>query len=686
MLIEQPRGDLWHLLATPQWYPRFFRGIGSTTKGFDPPSDKSASYSAHVGGDTIAVCDIKFRVQETRPGADLLIEGIESGWCCSVRLADDPDTGGTRMTGALFKISLAHPRLAEIDNSTITSWVRDGLIRAAEYLSNAPTAKVINSGELPLLHLSVAKKMFSTKIVDIAGALIRPGRSVRQAGSLMRWGFTLAGGYAAAQALTPSGVAIIDDSGKHSFDRIHHRSSWLAAGLADLGIREGATVGLLARNHAAMVEAMVACDKLGIDTVLINTGLSARQIDDIAARQQLAAVIVDDEFDSLVHNLPEGTIRIATRADTTIPWRVTLQELTGALNRALPRARRPGRQIVLTSGTSGTPKAAMRPLPKGFGTVAAMLSKLPLQINERMMIAAPLFHSWGLGLLQISTPVHATVVLQDKFDAETCLRGVARHRCTSLMVVPIMLQRLLDLPASVRARYDTSSLRVIASSGSPLPGSLATQVMDTFGDVLFNFYGSTEVSWATVADPTDLRIAPNTAGRPPLGTQLSVLGEDGNVVPIGAVGRIFVGNEMLFDGYTNATDPKVSGNLMDTGDLGYLDADGMLFVSGRDDEMIISGGENVFPRPVEDVLAMLPQIDEVAVIGVPDQEFGQRLAAFVVPHLDANLDVDMLRNYIRNRLNRFSVPRDITFLDELPRNATGKVLKRLLERGEFDLA
>ena len=381
-----------------------------------------------------------------------------------------------------------------------------------------------------------------------------------------------------------------------------------------------------------MVEIAVACGKLGVDLVMINTGMSPRQIEELVARHQLAAIFTDDEFDELIYSLPSTLLRISTRDESALGDRLTSGELIEADADGYPRPATPGTQIVLTSGTSGTPKAAKRPHPKGFGTVAAMLSKLPLQMHERMLIAAPLFHSWGFGLLQISTPIRATVVLQERFDAEACLAAVAEHRCTSLMLVPIMLQRLLDLPVAVRARYDTSSLRVIASCGAPLPGLLAIQVMDVFGDVLYNFYGSTEVSYATVATPADLRAAPATAGRPVLGTKVAVLDEFGDVMPIGAVGRIFVGNEMLFDGYMNAVEPQISDQLMDTGDLGYLDADGRLFICGRDDDMIISGGENVFPRPVEDALAMLPQIEEVAVIGVPDDEYGQRLAAFVVPH------------------------------------------------------
>jgi acyl-CoA synthetase (AMP-forming)/AMP-acid ligase II len=347
--------------------------------------------------------------------------------------------------------------------------------------------------------------------------------------------------------------------------------------------------------------------------------------------------------------------------------------------------KKPGKLVVLTSGTTGTPKGARRPTPPGFGAIAAMLSRMPLRRDEVMLLAAPLFHAWGLAALQVSTPLLATVVLMERFDAEECLKTIALQRCTALVLVPVMLQRILELPAAVVNRYDTSSLKVVASSGSPIPGAAVLKFMDTFGDILYNFYGSTEVSWATIADPSDLRVAPTTAGRPPLGTRIAILDKAGDPLPIGAVGRIFVGNDMLFDGYTNAASPAVEDQLMDTGDLGYLDASGRLFVAGRDDEMIISGGENVFPRPVEEAIAVLPQVADVAVVGVPDPEFGQRLAAFVVCADGASLDEAMVKGYVRNRLSRFSIPRDVTFVDQLPRTATGKILKRRLTDGQFPL-
>jgi acyl-CoA synthetase (AMP-forming)/AMP-acid ligase II len=307
-----------------------------------------------------------------------------------------------------------------------------------------------------------------------------------------------------------------------------------------------------------------------------------------------------------------------------------------------------------------------------------MLARIPLRAGERMFVAAPLFHTWGLAAMQISMPLRATLVLQRRFDAERTLRAIAEHQCTALFAVPIMLQRILDLPERVRRRYDLSSLRIVASSGSALPGSFVTEFMNVFGDILYNLYGSTEVSWASIADPVDLRAAPTTAGRCPPGTRVGVFDDNLRPVPPGAEGQLFVGNEMLFEGYTEGGSLPMAHQMMSTGDRGYLDADGRLFITGRADEMIVSGGENVFPRPVEEVLISLPEVQDVAVVGVPDNEYGQRLAAYIVLRHGARLDADAVREHVHHRLARFAVPRDVYFVSELPRNATGKVLKRLL--------
>jgi acyl-CoA synthetase (AMP-forming)/AMP-acid ligase II len=291
-----------------------------------------------------------------------------------------------------------------------------------------------------------------------------------------------------------------------------------------------------------------------------------------------------------------------------------------------------------------------------------------------------LFHTWGFAHLALAMLLGSTVVLRRRFDPEECLTVTDEERCDSLVVIPVMLQRILDLPQEVRDRHPLPHLKVTAASGSALPGDLALEWMDAFGDNLYNVYGSTEVAYASIATPRDLREAPTSAGRPPWATVVKILDRDGVEVPRGESGRIFVGNGLLFEGYTGASgdvveSKEVIGGLMATGDIGRYDERGRLHVEGRDDEMIVSGGENVFPQEVEDCLTRHESVVEAAAIGVADAEFGQRLKVFLVVEEPAP-SVDELKNWVKLNLARYKVPRDFVFLGELPRNATGKILKR----------
>ncbi|MEV6279563.1 AMP-binding protein [Nocardia sp. NPDC051832] len=677
---------MWDLLLEPQTYTRMFTGIGAAEREETSETQVILLIRASTSGTEITVPPIHLVVARERELLEL--QCPSTGSFVAVRLRNTVDAGSerakTRVSVTVFGAGRVlryggRPGAAEPDNAAVVAWVRAGLTRIAEVIQGAPTSVLIN-GE------TAASKSAATRLqVGIARQLVTTGvvrsyrfdRGLKQLGGLAKWGFNLAGGYAAAAAYTPKRLGLIDPDVAYTFTEVHQRTHQLAAALGTLGFGARTSIGLLARNSAPMVECMVAAGKLGVDTVLLNTGLSAGQIEEVVLRHGLAAIFRDDEYDHLLKYVSPTIPRYSTsppRPDGPL----NLDDLMGLDAPSFARPPQPGRLIVLTSGTSGTPKSARRPHPKGFGTVAALLSRIPFRMDETMLVPAPLFHTWGLAALQISTPIRASVVLPERFDAEDTLRLIEQHRVSALVVVPVMINRILDLPPHVLAHYDRSSLRIVASCGAPLAGSTVERFQQTFGDTLYNVYGSTEVSWATIADPADLRAAPTTAGRPPLGTKVAILDNDFRPVPRGVTGRIFVNNHMLFDGYTDATPPAEAEGMLDTGDLGYIDADGLVFVAGRDDEMIISGGENVFPRPVEEALSHLPQVSEVAVVGVPDREYGQRLAAFVVTRPGFGLDREMVRTYIRHRLSRFSVPRDVTFLDALPRNATGKILKRTL--------
>jgi len=526
-------------------------------------------------------------------------------------------------------------------------------------------------------------KAGGVKVLADAGIVrpVRPDKLVGVVKTLRDWGRGPASGYITSGLLCPDATAIVDERGALSFGELDRRTNALANSFAAAGIGAGDGVGVMCRNHRGFVEATVAAAKLGADVLYLNTAFAGPQLAEVVEREGPKALVYDEEFSGLLEQAGEGALRFIAWHDGDGGADPTLEQLIAAgPDRRPPTPDRVGRTVILTSGTTGAPKGANRASPQSLDPAISLLSKIPLKRGQTTHIAAPLFHSWGFAHFTIGLMLNSTLVLHRRFDPEASLAAIAGARADSLVVVPVMMQRILDLPAQTRAKYDTSSLSIVAASGSALPGDLATEWMDEYGDTLYNLYGSTEVAWATIASPGEMRAAPGTAGTPPRGTVVRLYDEQGQPVPAGETGRIFVGNELLFDGYTGGGTKDEIDGLMATGDVGRFDTAGRLFVEGRDDEMIVSGGENVFPKEVEDLLARHEAIKEAAALGVPDDEFGQRLIAFVVLEPGAEVGEDGLKAHVKQNLARYKVPREIRFLDELPRNATGKVLKRELKQ------
>jgi acyl-CoA synthetase (AMP-forming)/AMP-acid ligase II len=529
----------------------------------------------------------------------------------------------------------------------------------------------------------VGTKLFTARTLAAAGVL-HPGRPDHVLGAvlaLLRFGPTPAGGYGASAQRYGDEVALIDELGTLTFREVDERTNALAHGLAANGIGEGDSVGLMCRNHRGFVESVIACSKLGAHVLFLNTAFSAPQLSDVAQREKPKALIYDHEFEELIHDASRRRKRFIAwhDADESRPKDPLLEEMAASGDTAAvsPPSER-GKAIILTSGTTGTPKGASRSQPRSLDPAAALLAMIPLKAREKTMIAAPMFHSWGFVHFTLGMSLSSTLVLKRKFDPEATLSLTAQHECTALIVVPVMMQRILELPEETLRQYDLSKLRVVAVSGSALPGGLSDRWMDLFGENVYNLYGSTEVAWASIATPEDLRAAPGTAGRPPHGTIVRLYDDDGNPVAEGETGRIFVGNEMQFEGYTGGGSKDDIDGLLSSGDVGHFDEAGRLFVDGRDDDMIVSGGENVFPAEVEDLLAGHEAVVEVAVFGVEDEQFGQRLKAVVVVRDGASVGEDDIKKHVKSNLAGYKVPRDVEFVDELPRTSTGKVLKREL--------
>lgn len=514
-----------------------------------------------------------------------------------------------------------------------------------------------------------------------AGVLLpgHPLRVARQLSSLGVWGLGIAGELRQAAARSPGAIAVIDERrGAVTYAALLDGADRAAAVLLGVGLAPGDRLGLLCRNHLMLVELLAAAGSLGADVVLLNTGLAPSQVKATCDEQEIALLVHDDEFTSLVDE--SGAVGGARTSALT-----ESEFLSGMAQAVRPHLSPPtssGRTIVLTSGTTGSPRGARRPVPRGIGDLASMLDRIPLRVRETVLLSAPIFHTWGLAGLQLSLALRSTIVLQRQFDPAAARRALRVQGCHVMFAVPVMLHRMLRLPSERSTTGPVGAdggerLRVVAVSGSALPEGLARTFMAAYGPVLYNLYGSTEVSLATVADPRDLTRAPASAGRPPLGTRIAVVDATGGSAPDGTTGRIFVGNDMVFDGYTSGPQKEVWHGLVATGDLGHLE-DGLLFVEGREDDLVISGGENVHAAEVEAALTLIAGVMEAAVLGVDDAEFGQRLVAYVVPEPGVMLRAEALQTHLASRVARHARPREVVIVDALPRNETGKVLVREL--------
>lgn len=532
--------------------------------------------------------------------------------------------------------------------------------------------------DLPSTLAARASGVATTARVLGRAGVIRPygPRTLLDIGRVvLRWGTGPAGGFATLAARDPHQVGVVDELGELTWGELQRRTNSLARALAERGVREGDSVAVMCRNHRGFVDATIAVAKLGADILYLNTAFAGPQLVDVLEREAPSMVIHDEEFSGLLAGADlERRVLAWTEGDPGTDE--TLERLVTAYDEGdLHPPTRHARIVILTSGTTGTPKGAPRK-EAGIDAAVSLLSRMPLRAGWRTHIAAPLFHTWGFAHLALAMLLGSTVVLRRTFDPVEALRTTQAERCQSMVVIPVMLQRILALDPEQLEGVDLSRVEVVASSGSALPATLAQAWMDRFGDNLYNIYGSTEVAYASIATPEDLRADPTSAGKPPFGTVVRILDEQGSELAQGETGRIFVGNGLLFEGYTNGGSKEVVEGLMSSGDVGWFDEAGRLHVAGRDDDMIVSGGENVFPQEVEDCLITHESVREVAAVGVADEDYGQRLRAFVVR--TGEVSEDDLREHVKAHLARFKVPREIVFVDELPRNATGKVLKREL--------
>ncbi len=490
---------------------------------------------------------------------------------------------------------------------------------------------------------------------------------------------------------TPNRTAIIDDDGSLTYKELDEATNAVAHGLLAKGVRGGDGVAILARNHRWFSIANFGCARVGARIILLNSEFSGPQIKEVAEREGAKLIIHDDEYTQAVSQAdpPLGKLRaLGTNPDSDEPsgsTDETLADLVAQNSKSpAPKATKHASIIILTSGTTGTPKGANRSTPPTLAPIGGILSHVPFKAGEVTSLPSPMFHALGYLHATIAMFLGSTLVLRRRFKPTLVLQDIEKHKVTALVVVPVMLSRILAAVEQLENKPDLSSLRIVFVSGSALGADLAERALKDIGPVVYNMYGSTEIAFATIAEPKHLQRNSSTVGPVVKGVKVKIFDENGNELPKGEVGRIFVGTTFPFEGYTGGGGKQIIDGLLSSGDVGYFDDDGLLYISGRDDEMIVSGGENVFPAEVEDLITGHPDVVEATAIGVEDKEWGHRLRAFVVKKQDASLDEDTVKRYVRDHLARYKVPREVIFLDELPRNPTGKILKRELREIDVD--
>ncbi|AGF71375.1 AMP-binding protein [Corynebacterium halotolerans] len=501
---------------------------------------------------------------------------------------------------------------------------------------------------------------------------------------LARYWFTTAREVEQGHLMTPHRVALIDDDGQLTYRQLRENSRTLARHLVSLGLDE-LRLGVMARNGRGIIYPLAAKGYAGATIFLLNVGSSPEQLAGIIEENDINVLIIDDEFLDRLEDRDNLHVIVghASRDHEDLP---VLNDIVDrpweTAETDLPAFPKHGPIVLMSSGTSGVPKGVVRPEPKLPLVLAGILRKIPWHCDMPIQLHASIFHTWGWGMLNIALATRATIVTHRHFNPEQVLDDIATHRLEAMFTSPVFLKQLLEIPGG--GSYDTSSLKFIVSSGHALTPALVKGTINRFGPILCNVYGSTEVTLASVASMEELAEDPTVSGEIAVGTELKILDDDGNEVPVGTSGRIYLRNSTTLTGYTNPGIPiHRADGLVQIGDLGYLDEHGQLRVLGRIDDMIIVGGENVYPRSVDEVLDAMPGVADAFATGVDDPETFQRIAVWIVRADDAEgaaLTEDSIRDWVRDNLADHSIPRDVHFIDELPRNATGKVVPRLLKK------
>jgi len=493
---------------------------------------------------------------------------------------------------------------------------------------------------------------------------------------------------AAHAARHPDKPALIEGDRVWSWAELVERRNRLGHALVDLGLRPGEHVIIYAANSLEHSLAGTGARAAGLIPVPMNHRLVAEEVAYILDHSDAAAVFVSDQFLPVVEAVRRGASKVRhwiVMGEERRDWAVHLEDLLargGPTPVELPSGAPFGSSIIYTGGTTGKPKGALRRSLDPQGLMETLRAMDLLDPNHVHLVAGPMYHSAPSGLALYAHIVGATVVIMPKFDPEHALAVIQRRRCSSTFMAPTLLKRIMDLPPSIRARYDVSSMRAIIMAAAPCPMSVKEAVVGYFGPALYEFYGSTELGVNTILKPADVLRKPGSCGQAAPGREIALLDDDGTPVPVGEPGELYVKQfSGILDEYYKdapATAQMRRGEFYSVGDVAYMDADGFYYICDRKRDMIISAGVNIYPAEIEDALHRHPDIQDVAVFGVPDDDWGERVHAAVQPRPAARLTTADVIAFARQHLAGYKVPREVTFHEEFPRDHAGKLIKRVL--------
>lgn len=475
--------------------------------------------------------------------------------------------------------------------------------------------------------------------------------------------------------------AIHDRDGTLTFRELEFRANQAARMLQSFGLKGSDRVALLLRNTHEMIEATLGAQKMGYVACPLNTWAKTKELQVTIESSDAKVLIYDTAHAEQVEKSATDDMILVFVGDPgkAVPGSVSYEEsLDQHSDAPLPpitRDRGSAKVIIHTSGTTGKPKGAARDSSAaGIGALANLMEIVPYRRDDTILCPAPMFHSFGLATVTFATALGATLILPEKFDAERSLELIERHKATCASFVPVMLRRIVRLDDEIKKKYDLSSLRIVLASGSALTPELRLAVCETFGPVLHDLYGSTEAGWVAIAGPKDIEEHPDSVGKAVAGIEVRILDEERNDVPTGETGEIFVRSNIMFEGYTSGEEKESVDGYISIGDVGHLDDEGYLFIEGRADDMVVVGGENIYPIEVEQAIQSIKGVSEASVLGIDDDEYGKILVAFY----EGDPDTGTVEKHCKNELASYKVPKRFYKLDEFPRTGAGKVIKREL--------